>query len=402
MDVQDFELSAEQRAFRHDLRRFVDAEIKSLDFNDYEWREDPLDRVPWHVVERGDEELNLTALGVPEEYGGEDASPLTMVMATEELSVGDTGIGHIFSHTWKHTNTIARAASDALRDEFFPRFMDDPVHPLAVTISEPAHGSDNSLDGLDYQLETVAEKDGDEWVINGRKRFITNGAEAKTYVVFAQTDPDVPAPEGTTAFLVPHEYDGIDVELLHEKISSRLYNNATIEYTDLRVPEARVLGEVNRGFHLGEGTQRFHGTLETSGMALGIGRRAFEDAFAFAHERVQGGTEIINHQAIGHDFADMAIDLQSARALLWTAARAIEHDAYTEDLGAKAKVHTAEVAFDVAKRSLEKFGGSGVMLEHPTQKYLRDTAQYFHAGCGQEVLREKIVNSLRDRYAPAP
>jgi alkylation response protein AidB-like acyl-CoA dehydrogenase len=155
----------------------------------------------------------------------------------------------------------------------------------------------------------VAEKDGDEWAINGKKQFITNGAEAKTYVVFAQTDPSAPASEGTTAFLVPHEYEGIEVTKIHEKISSRLYNNATVEYNDLRVPQERVLGEVNGGFSLGEGEQIFHGTLETSGMALGIGRRAFEDAFDYCHERVQGGTEIINHQTVANVFAGMYTDL---------------------------------------------------------------------------------------------
>ena len=398
-DVQTWELSDDQRALRRDLQRFVDEEILTLDIDDLEWREDPRDRVPWEVVDRGAAELDLMSLMIPEEHGGMGGGPMELAMGTEELTYGDMGVGHLFTHTWKWSNNIVKLAEGDLLEEFIDRFVGDPRHVISGCMTEPAHGSDNALGYEGYTLETTAERDGDEWVINGEKRFITNALDAKTFLVFAQTDPDVPAPEGTTIFMVTPDYDGLEVTHVHEKIAQRLYNNATVEFDDLRVTDDRILGELNRGMEVGELLKET--TLEAAATTLGTARRAFDEAFAHAHERVQGGTEIIDHQAIGHDFADMATRLQAARGLIWTTARAIEAGTYTDDLSSKAKLFAAEVSYDVATRALEKFGGEGIMLEEgrPMHRYLRDTLSYLHADGTQTIQREKIVRSLRDRWA---
>lgn len=396
-DVQDFELNEEQRQLRQDIKRFVEEEIIPLDIRQLEWRDDPHERVPWEVVDKGHQELNLMNFIVPEEDGGVGAGPLTMVMAVEELTYGDMGVGHLFTHTWKWSKRLLQSATEEQREEFLDRFIDDPRHVMSACMTEPDHGSDNALGYEDYTLDTTAEKDGDEWVINGKKRFITNGADSKTLIVFAQTDPGVPAPEGTTSFIVTRDYDGLEVTHIHEKISQRLYNNATLEFDNLRVHEDQILGELHKGMQVGDLLKESH--LEAAATTLGTARRAYEEAFEYAHERVQGGRPIIEHQSIGHDFAKMSTELQAARGTIWTAARAIEQGAYTEDLSPKAKLYAAEISFDVAKRALEKFGGAGIMLEtnRPMQKYLRDCLSYLHSDGTQEVQKEKIIRSLREQ-----
>ncbi|MFB6129916.1 MAG: acyl-CoA dehydrogenase family protein [Salinigranum sp.] len=392
--LPEFELTDEQRQLRAELERFVDREVRTLDFNEYEWREDPRERVPWQVVDRAGE-LGLKDLAAPEEYGGMDASALTLTMAVEELAVGDLGLAVLFDQTWKISRIVAEMADDDLRDRFFEEFVADPRHVLAITLTEPANGTNYVVDYEGMRFDTVAEKDGDEWVIDGHKHFISNGADAKTYVVFAQTDPDVPAQRGTTAFLVPEDAEGLEVTHIHEKISQRLVNNATIEFHGVRVPEGNVLGEVNRGkTRTGEVLKESH--IEAGASVLGVARAAFEDAYEYAHDRVQGGKPIVEHQAIGHDFAGMATDIQAARSLLWTAARAVDEqgERYNHVYGHMAKIFAADVAVDVTERALTKFGGSGIMLDYPVQKYHRDALSFQHSDGTQEAHRENVLKHL--------
>jgi alkylation response protein AidB-like acyl-CoA dehydrogenase len=398
--VPEFELNEEQRQLREEIRLFVEEEIEPLPLREYEWRDDPNDRVPWDVIEAAGER-GLKDLTVPEEYGGMDASPLTLTMAAEEVAAGEMGIAVILDQCWKITRIIDRMAQPELRETFFEDYVDDPRHLLAITFTEPANGSNYVTDYEGTRFQTTAEKDGDEWVINGEKRYISNGADAETYVVFAQTDTSVPAREGTTAFLVPRDTEGLEATHIWEMISQRLNNNATVEFDDVRVPEEFVLGTVDEGMRR-TGEVLKESNIEAGATALGTARRAFEDAFEYANERQQGGTEIINHQAIGHDFAEMAMELQAARSLLWTAARAIEGqgEEYRTEYGGMAKVYAAEQAFDVAQRSLEKFGGAGVMLsnDRPMQKYLRDTLSFLHSDGTQTAHTENVIARLQERY----
>lgn len=398
--VPEFLLSETQRELREEIRSFVAEEVDPLDVADWEWREDPHDRVPWDVVEAA-ADRGLKDLTVPEEYGGMDASPLTLVMAAEEMAAGEMGVAVIFDQIWKIARIVDKMADEDVRERFFPEFVDDPRHLLAITLTEPAHGSDYITDYEGFQFQTSAEPDGDEWVLDGEKRYISNGADAKTYVVFAQTDPTEPAQTGTTAFLVPHDADGLEVTHVWEKISQRMINNATVEFDGVQVPDVNVLGEVDRAKQRTAEVLK-ESNLEAGATTLGTARRAFEDAFDFAHERVQGGAPIIEHQAIGHDFAEMAAELQAARALLWTAARAIEAQGedYWYEYGSMGKVFAAETAFDVSKRSLEMFGGQGIMLEsdRPMQKYLRDCLSFLHSDGAQGAHKEAVIEALRARY----
>jgi alkylation response protein AidB-like acyl-CoA dehydrogenase len=395
-----FELSPDQEALRQEIRDFVAEEIEPLDLRDWEWRENPHERIPWDAIEAA-HERGLKDLTVPEEYGGTDASPLTLTMAAEEMAAGEMGIAVIFDQIWKIARIVDKMADEFVREEFFTEFVDDPRHLLAITLTEPANGTNYVVDYDEMQFDTTAEKDGDEWVINGLKHYISNGADAKSYVVFAQTDETVSADEGTTAFLVPHDADGLEVTHVWEKISQRLINNATVEYDDVRVHEDFVLGEVNQAKKRTAEVLK-ESAIEAGATTIGTARRAFEDAFEYANERVQGGQEIVDHQYIGQDFAEMAAELNAARSFLWTAARAVEAqgDDYRYELGAMSKYHASEVAFDVSKRALEKFGGKGIMFENerPMDKYLRDTLSFLHSDGTTTAHKENAISHLKDAY----
>lgn len=174
-----YEPSKDERELRRDLRAFVREDIAPLNFSTWEWQDDPTDRIPWDVIE-ADTEWGLMGLTAPEEYGGYDASPLSVVMGAEELSAGDMGIAVIFDQNWKIARVIDHLANDKVHEEFFSEYVDDPRHLLAITSTEPQGGSDAILPYEKGQYSTTAEKNGDEWVINGEKRYISNGADAKT------------------------------------------------------------------------------------------------------------------------------------------------------------------------------------------------------------------------------
>lgn len=284
----EYELSAGQQDLRAELRSFVTDAIDPLDFQTREWHDDPDTRIPWDAVETG-AERGLMDLTVPEEYGGRDVTALSLVMGAEELSAGDMGLAVIFDQNWKIARVIDHLATDDVRESFFTEYVDDPRHLLAITSTEPQGGSDAILPYENGQYATTAEKDGDEWVINGEKRFISNGADAKTYVVLAQTDPESPHHEGgATAFYVPGDTDGLEVTNVWEKMSQRLVNNATIEFTDVRVPDAYVLGELNAGMSSISQVLK-EGNIEAGATALGTARGAIDLAFEYATERTQGG-----------------------------------------------------------------------------------------------------------------
>lgn len=393
----DFMLSPEQRELRADLAAFVDEHVKPVDFTDLEWRDDPHDRVPWDLVEAA-AERGFKDLTVPEEYGGRDASPLTLTMAAEELARGDMGLSVIMDQTWKIARIVDKMAGEAVREAFFEELVSDPRHVLAITLTEPSTGSDYVIPHEGFQFDTTAERDGEGWVIDGAKRYISNGADAKTYVVFAQTDPDSPAPSGATAFLVPSDAEGLSVTHVWEKLSQRTINNATVEFSDCFVPDEYVLGEVNRGVER-TGEVLKESAIEAGATTLGTARAAYEDAYAYAHERVQGGKPIVEHQSVAIDLAEMATELQAARQLLWMAARAVEEQGedYDYQYGHMAKVFAADTAVDVCQRSMELFGGAGIMFEteRPMQKYLRDALSFLHSDGTQRAHKLSAIADIR-------
>ena len=393
-------LTPEQIDLRSEIRDFVAEEIEPLDLDDLEWRDDPADRIPWSVFDAAFDR-GLRNLTVPTEYDGRDASPLTLTMAAEEVSAGDMGVAVTLNQMWKIPRIVDRMADPDLRERFFEAFADDPRHLLGICLSEPAHGTDTQIDQHGMRFDTTATRDGDAWVLDGEKRYISCAPEAKTLVVYAQSDPEASAHDGTTAFVVPTDADGLSISHVWEKVAARTQNNGTVRLEGVRVPDEDVLGPVHGAKPRTAEVLR-EGHVESGAVALGTARRAFDAALEHASERVQGGTEIINHQAIGHEFADMLTRLHAARSLLWSAARSIEDLGadYEPAVGQMAKLFAAETAAAVGQRALETFGGAGIMFETdpPIQKYFRESIVYLHSDGTRNAHREVIAEALRGRF----
>lgn len=390
--VPETQLTTLQRELRHEIQLFVAEEIKPLDFNEWEWKDDPTGRIPWDVIETAEEELGLRSLAVPEEFMGYGASLQSLAIGAEELAAGDMGIAILFERTWWASRVIDQLAPEPLREEFFEQFVDDPSHFLAViTTMTPAEfgadGASISEGGIRIQ------RGGDELSLTGTKRFVPNGGDAQTFVVEA-----VDADDGTvTPVLVPRETPGLEVSAVHEPMGQRLVNHATVDFDGAALSTANEL----TGADGPTGSRRgvfSEGDIGSGAIAIGTARVAFEEAFEYAHQRVQGGTEIINHEAVAYRFADMAIRLHAARYLLWAAANERDNgDADYWGLPSMARVFATDAASDVSRGSLETFGGAGIMLDTPQQKYFRDTLSSLQSDAPRTAQKDQIVAALRNR-----
>ncbi|HEY8487410.1 MAG TPA: acyl-CoA dehydrogenase family protein [Limnochordales bacterium] len=394
----DFRLTPEQEQLQQKVRQFVREKVRP-EAMERKWRPDARDRVPWDWVEELSR-MGLRTLAVPREYGGGGASPLTLCVVAEELAAGDMGLACIFDQTWKITRVFSEMASREQKEWFFPRFCADHRFVLAICFTEPAHGSDYVIpyEG-DWHFDTVARREGDGWVLEGRKRFISNGADAGLYLVFAATDPSRPAPEGTSCFMVPRDTPGLRVVRIHEKISQRLINNAEIAFEGVRLPGSFLVGEEGRGLSSIAHVLR-ESAIEAGATALGTARAAYEAALEWAAGRVQGGRPILHHPNVQLALAEMATLLEAARCLIYRAAWAVEHQQpYDYKLSSMAKTFAAEAAFQVARRACELLGGSAIMMEYPLQKYLRDVLSFLHSDGTQEAHRLRIGRMLARELA---
>ena len=375
------ELTDENRALQQMARDFAEKEIRPV-AAERDRISDPAEVFSWDLVKKGSA-LGLRTLAVPEEYGGPGVDLMGQALVILELARADGGVAKTFSQCWKWTPMLTRLATDDQRERFLKPFMEDDTYLLAMAGTEPDAGSDNRMpppDDPKAGWKTSAVKNGDGWVINGMKHFIANGGVAKLYIVRTRTNPDVPITEGTTMFFVPEDTPGFSIGRRHDKIGWRFYQNAELIFQDCRVPEANLLGEVNKG--KGEGSERYvsFNDIELAANVLGIAQAAFEHALDHARNRVQGGKPIIEHQAIALKLADMYMRLEAARSYLFKTIENRESEGAEFESASKQlmKVFATEVAIKVTRLAVEIFGGSGVMRDAPVEKLLRDATIFPH------------------------
>jgi alkylation response protein AidB-like acyl-CoA dehydrogenase len=396
-------LTSAQEQLRMEVRKFAQEKIRPA-VAEREWLPDPRQRIDWDLIEQVSAR-GWRTMGVPAEQGGpNNADVLTFCVLLEELAFGDMGFAVIIDQTLKVSRLIAKLASEDQQAWFWPNFTADPRFVLAICLTEPSHGSDFFLSGADFRYDTAAVRDGDDWLITGEKRYISNGADAGLYVVFACTAPDRPANEGTTAFLVPAESPGLEAVRIWEKISQRGVNNATVRFSDVRVPDTQRLGETNTALVDSKEVLK-ESVIEAAATTLGSGRAAYEAAHTYAREREQGGRPIIQHNNIAMRLAWMATRLEAARSLIWQAASELDADEYNFDpaLGSMAKVFAAEAAFEVAREACEVHGGAGIMIgESIVEKTLRDTLSFLHSDGAQDVHLIRVGQLLAERESVAP
>ncbi|SCK32470.1 hypothetical protein H181DRAFT_02613 [Streptomyces sp. WMMB 714] len=357
MSSRDFGLTETQRDIRAMAAGFADAEIAP---HAREW--DRAEQVDPAVAKRlGD--LGFLGLTVPERYGGVECDLLSYVLATEELGRGDSAVRGIVSVSLGLvTKTIVAHGTDAQREEWVPRLTSgEALGCFALT--EPGTGSDAG------SLTTRARRDGDDWIIDGGKMFITNGTVAKVALTFARTSES-----GVTAFLVPTDSPGLTATEIKGKLGLRGQATAELAFDGVRVPDSARLGERDRGLGIALGALS-RGRISVAAGAVGVAQAALDAALGYAGEREQFGRPIASFQLVQELLADSEVDIRASRLLTHQVARMADAGATPKEYATDASVakyHASETAVRVSNNCLQTFGGYGFIDEYPVGKYLRD------------------------------
>ena len=356
----DFELSDEQREMREMARRFAAQEIRPT-AAEYDEREE----VPWDVVKKA-ATAGFFSYYLPKRYGGGDVTDkLTQALVNEELAWGCAAVRSILSATALAATPILLAGSDDQKFKYLSEFSYDAKPAIgAFALTEPSAGSDAA------SLATEAYRDGNHYILNGYKHFISNAPIADIFVVFATVDVSR-GHRGITAFIVEKETSGLVIGKREKKMGIRASPTATIAFEEMRVPAANRLGAEGEGFKIAMETFAITRT-HIAAAAVGVARAAFEYARQYAQERVQFGKPIIQHQAVAFILADMATQIDAARLLTWRAARLAEQGRPCTTEASMAKLFAADVAMKVTTDAVQVLGGYGFIRDYPVEKWMRD------------------------------
>lgn len=353
----DFGLNEDQRLLRDEIRRFAEERIAPGVEAREKGHEFPAD------ILREMGEMGLLGMLVPEAYGGTGFDVVSYVVAVEEIAriCPSTAVSMSVSNSvccWP----IAHFGSEELKRRVLPELASGATLG-GFGLTEPGSGSDAGA------LATRAERDGEDWVLNGEKAWITNAGYAGYFVVLAKTDPEA-GKRGITAFVVPADSDGFSVGTPEEKMGLKASRTAPLVFTDCRVPGANLLGAEGQGFKIALKTLD-HSRLGIAAQAVGIHQRALELATAYAGDRVQFGVAIARHQAVAFQIAEMATELEAARLLTRSAALA-EGGRDAGRLAAQAKLYASEAANRACYQSLQIHGGNGFSDEYEISRLYRD------------------------------
>jgi len=389
----DFELSEEQRKWQTLAREFAEKEVKPI-AAERDRLPDPGDCFQWDIVEKLSK-AGLRTLTLDKKYGGPGLDSLTTAIVLEELAVGDLGVSAIVAQTVKWAQILQWTATEEQCRKFLIPYRDDDTFLIAVTITEADLGSDLCSGYGEGRVTTTAVLDGNEWVINGKKKWSNGAAWAKLLRVTAATA------EGSDTYiniLVPRDTPGVKVVRIHDEMGGRLYPTVEVTYDNVRVPKENMIGEPRKKFDP-KCTFMKATNAYAAACAVGVGRAAYETALEYAKTRVQGGKRIIEHQIIGTMLADMYAQLEAARLLYWKAAWVADRDEfYDPKLYAMAKAFCPEVAMRVAIQALEIHGGYGIGRDLPMEKYVRDAVSFLHSDGTCQASRTRTARCLAEGW----
>lgn len=309
-------------------------------------------------------ELGLMGMLVPEEFGGSDTGAVAYALALEEIAAGDGPVSTILSvHSSVGCVPIVRFGNDAQKQKYLPKLASGEwIGGFALT--EPQAGSDAS------NLKTSAVRDGDEWVINGTKQFITSGKNGQMIIVFAVTDKNA-GKRGISAFIVPTDTPGYEVVRVEDKLGLNCTDTCQLAFTDMRIPAENMLGEEGQGYKIALANLE-GGRIGIAAQAVGMARSALKVARDYATERTSFGTAITNHQAVGFRLADMATQVEAARQMVLHAASLKEASIPCLNEASMAKLFASEVAEKVCSDAIQTLGGYGYLSDYPVERIYRD------------------------------
>jgi len=307
--------------------------------------------------------LGLMAMTVPEEWGGAGTDYVTYAMALEEIAYGDGAVGIVMSgHNSVGCMPLVEHGTQAQKERWLPGMAKGEIL-TAFALTEPAGGSDAGA------LKTRAERDGDHWVVNGAKQFITTGQNADVTLLFAVTDPAA-GKRGISAFLAPTDTAGYEVVRVEKKTGQNASDTCQLAFDNMRLPDDALLGEPGQGYRIALGNLE-GGRIGIAAQAVGMAQAALDAALAYAKEREAFGQPIIDHQGVAFRLADMATKLEAARQLTWhaVALRSAGRPCIKE--ASMAKLFATDVGEEVCSDAIQTFGGYGYLKDFPVERYWR-------------------------------
>ncbi|MCA9874282.1 MAG: acyl-CoA dehydrogenase family protein [Anaerolineales bacterium] len=373
-DGISFGLTEEQREIQLLARNFAKNEIAP--------RAEHYDKTheyPWPVVKKA-QELGLTTMSIPEEYGGLGLSLLEECIVTEELAWGCSGMSTAIGVNGLAILPILIAGNEEQKQEYCGRLAEGQMASYCLT--EPEAGSDVA------GIKTTARKEGDHYILNGSKTFITGATVANFFTVFAYTDPGVRY-KGMSCFIVERDWEGVSVGQPFDKMGQHASDTAEVIFDNVKVPESYRLGPEGTGFITAMKVFDRSRPATAAG-ALGVARRGLEESIKYAKDRLSMGKHIWQYQAIGHKIADMAMELEAARMLVWKSAWAVDNGQPDTMVSSFGKAYAADTAMKIATDAVQVFGGYGYMSEYPVEKLMRD-AKIFQIYEGTSQIQRNIV-----------
>jgi acyl-CoA dehydrogenase len=373
-----FSLTEEQKMIQQLARDFARNEIAPV-AEHY----DKSHEFAWPVVKKA-QEMGLTAMTVPEKYGGLGLSLFEEILVSEELAWGCSGISSSIGVNGLAYLPILVAGNEEQKQEYGSRMADGDMAGYCAT--EPEAGSDVA------GIKTTAKKVGDDYIVNGNKMFITGGTVANYYTVFAYTDPSQRY-NGMSCFIIDRDWEGVSVGKPFEKLGQHASDTAEVIFEDVKVPATHLLGQEGQGFLIA--MKVFDRSRPgTSAGAVGVAQRALDESIRYAKERTTWGKPLWQHQVMGHMIADMAMEIEAARLLVWKSAWAIDAGVHNTTAAAFAKAYAADMCMRVTTDAVQVFGGYGYMSEYPVEKLMRDAKIYqIYEGTSQ-IQRNIVVREL--------
>lgn len=351
-------LSEDEQMFRASVREFAEGELrKRVEEMDEQGKLDP-------ALIKQCFELGLMGIETPEEYGGAGGSFFNAITAVEELSRVDASVGVLVDvQNTLVNNALVRWGSPDQKKKYLAQLAAERVG--AYALSEAGSGSDA------FAMQTRAVENGDHYLLNGRKLWITNGVEAEIFVVFANANPEA-GYRGITAFIVEKSFAGFSVGKKENKLGIRASSTTELILEDCRVPKENVLGEVGKGYKVSIETLN-EGRIGIGAQMVGIARGALEAALSYTAERQQFGKSINEFQGVQFQLAEMATDMEAARLMVYNAARLKDAGQNFVKEAAMAKLYSSRAAERIASKAIELYGGYGFVKDYPVEKYWRDS-----------------------------
>jgi alkylation response protein AidB-like acyl-CoA dehydrogenase len=378
----EFELNKTQKDIQKAVRDFVKGEFdKDLAAELAKNHEFP--KKIWQKAG----EIGLIGVHFPEKYMGQGLGSLEDILVIEELCRGDSSIGSAVALSSFASELIVHYGSDEMKEKFIPQVAEGKMLS-AGAFTEPDHGSDIT------SLNTTAVKDGDQWVVNGGKTFITNGGLAGFYSVMCQTDPDAkPSYRGISLILVEAEREGLSTMDVGDKMGISTMSTTEVILKDVRVPLANLIGEENKGFyhvlHFFDESR-----IQVAAQALGIAQGAYDRALDYVKKREQFGKKIAQFQVTQHKLADMITKIELARLITYKAAWNFDQGRIDPKLTSMAKMYAARTAVEVADEAIQLLGGYGYMTEYEVERYYRDAKITEIYEGTKEIQKNTIASSV--------